>query len=42
MSDLKKYIANKKRDPVFAKDYNSGYNDFKIGVLLRQVRESSG
>lgn len=43
MSDLKKYIANrKKRDPVFAKNYESGYSDFKIGVLLKQAREASG
>jgi DNA-binding XRE family transcriptional regulator len=43
MSDLKKYIANrKKKDLKFAKGYESGYNDFKIGVLLRQAREASG
>jgi transcriptional regulator len=43
MSDLKKYIANrKKKDPAFAEGYESGYNDFKIGVLLRQAREASG
>ncbi len=42
MSDLKKYIANrKKKDPVFAEGFESGYNDFKIGVLLRQAREAS-
>jgi len=30
LSDLKKYIANRKRkDPVFAEGYESGYNDFK-------------
>jgi Helix-turn-helix. len=43
MSELKKYIANRKRkDPKFADGYDSGYNDFKIGVLLRQAREASG
>jgi HTH-type transcriptional regulator / antitoxin HipB len=43
MSDLKKYIANrKKKDSIFAEGYESGYNDFKIGVLLRQAREASG
>ncbi len=43
MSDLKKYIANrKKKDLKFAEGYESGYNDFKIGVLLRQAREASG
>jgi HTH-type transcriptional regulator/antitoxin HipB len=43
MSDLKKYIVNrKKKDSVFAEGYESGYNDFKIGVLLRQAREACG
>jgi HTH-type transcriptional regulator / antitoxin HipB len=43
MSDLKKYVANiKNKDPVFAENYESGYNDFKIGVLLKQAREASG
>lgn len=43
MSDLKKHIAKRKRtDKVFAKDYDKGFEDFKIGVLLRQARESSG
>jgi HTH-type transcriptional regulator / antitoxin HipB len=43
MSDLKKYIANrKKKDHKFAEGYEAGYNDFRIGVLLRQAREASG
>jgi transcriptional regulator len=43
MSDLRKYIANrKKKDRKFAEGYEAGYNDFKIGVLLRQAREASG
>lgn len=43
MSDLRKYIANrKKKDRTFAEGYESGYNDFRIGVLLRQAREASG
>ncbi|MBN1602715.1 MAG: helix-turn-helix transcriptional regulator [Chitinispirillaceae bacterium] len=43
MSDLKKYIANrKKKDPVFEKNYESGFSHFKIGVLLKQAREASG
>lgn len=43
MSDLKKYVEKrKKRDPEFAKDYDAGYYDFKIGVLLKQAREDSG
>jgi HTH-type transcriptional regulator / antitoxin HipB len=43
MSDLRRYIANrKKKDYKFAEGYEVGYNDFKIGVLLRQAREASG
>lgn len=43
MSDLKKYVENrKKRDKAFAEDYEKGLENFKIGVLLRQARESSG
>ncbi len=43
MSDLKKYVEKRKaRDPEFAEDYEAGYLEFKIGVLLRQAREESG
>jgi DNA-binding XRE family transcriptional regulator len=43
MSDLKKYIKErKKKDRVFAKGFEEGYEQFKIGVLLRQVREEAG
>ncbi|MBM4348474.1 MAG: helix-turn-helix domain-containing protein [Deltaproteobacteria bacterium] len=43
MSDLKKYIKErKKRDKVFAKGFEEGYEPFKIGVVLRQVREEAG
>jgi HTH-type transcriptional regulator/antitoxin HipB len=43
MSDLKKYVANrKKRDKKFAEGYESGYGQFKIGVMLREARESAG
>lgn len=43
MSDLKKYIAKRKRtDKAFAKDYDKGFEEFKIGVMLRQARENSG
>ena len=43
MSDLQKYIKKrKKRDPKFAKDFYSGYEQFKIGVLLKQAREEAG
>ncbi len=43
MSDLRKYIERrKKKDPDFAESYESGYNDLKIGVLLREARKKSG
>ena len=43
MSDLKKYVKNRKaKDEVFAKDYESGYSDFKLGVMLRRAREDAG
>ena len=43
MSDLKNYIEDRKaRDPEFAKDFEVGYEQFKIGVLLKQERERVG
>ncbi|MCP4659617.1 MAG: helix-turn-helix transcriptional regulator [bacterium] len=43
MSDLRRYIGQRKaRDPEFAEDFDSGYADFKIGVVLRQAREDAG
>ncbi len=43
MSDLQKYIKKrKKKDSEFAKDFDSGYEQFKIGVLLKQAREEAG
>ena len=43
MSDLNKYVAKrKKEDPEFAENYEIGYQNFKIGVLLKQLREKSG
>lgn len=43
MSDLQKYIEKRKsKDLTFAEGFDSGYADFKIGVLLRQARESAG
>ena len=43
MSDLKKYIENRKKiDPEFAEGYDEGYENFKLGVLLRQARENAG
>ncbi len=43
MSDLRKYIARRKKtDPDFAEGYEEGYEELKIGVLLRQEREKAG
>ncbi len=43
MSDLKAYIEKrKKNDPVFAINFDEDYENFKLGVLLRQARESAG
>jgi len=43
MSDLQKYIQKRKvRDPEFAEDFDSGYEQFKIGVMLKQAREEAG
>lgn len=43
MSDLDKYIEKRrKQDRAFAEDFDAGYEQFKIGVLLRQAREEAG
>lgn len=43
MDDLDKYIENrKKRSPNFAKNFDKGYEQFKIGVLLKQARLEAG
>ena len=43
MSDLKKYVTErKKRDKSFAEGYNEGYEQFKIGVVLKHARETAG
>lgn len=43
MSDLKKYIVKRKKtDTAFAEGFEEGYEQFKIGVVLRQARESAG
>ncbi|MFH1488872.1 MAG: XRE family transcriptional regulator [Pseudomonadota bacterium] len=43
VSDLEKYISKrKKKDPHFAKGFEEGYKEFKIGVLLKQAREEAG
>jgi HTH-type transcriptional regulator/antitoxin HipB len=43
MSDLQKYIKKRKsRDSSFARDYDAGYEQFKIGAILKQAREEAG
>ena len=43
ISYVKKYINNRKsRGPNFAKDFDSGYEQFKSGVMLKQAREEAG
>jgi ribosome-binding protein aMBF1 (putative translation factor) len=43
MSDVKRYIDERAaRDREFAEDFEEGYADFKIGVMLRQAREAAG
>jgi len=43
MSDLKKYIGKRKKsNRKFANGYDEGYEQFKIGVVLRQAREKAG
>jgi ribosome-binding protein aMBF1 (putative translation factor) len=41
--DLEKFIERRKRaDRSFAKDFESGYQEFRIGLLVRQAREEAG
>lgn len=43
MSDLKKYIADRKKtDTEFAENYDKGYENFKIGVMLKEARLEMG
>jgi DNA-binding XRE family transcriptional regulator len=43
MSDLKKYINKRKaNDSEFANGYDEGFEEFKIGLTLRQERGKSG
>jgi HTH-type transcriptional regulator / antitoxin HipB len=43
MSDLKQYIDRRKQiDKEFAEGYEEGYEQFKIGAMLRHARESAG
>jgi DNA-binding XRE family transcriptional regulator len=43
MSDLKKYIAKRKgTSPDFAEGFDEGYENFRIGVVLKQARLEAG
>ena len=43
MDDLEKYIQKRKdQNPQFSEQFEKGYENFKIGVLLRQAREEAG
>ena len=43
MSDLEKYIHKRKEtDADFAKGFDSGYEEFKIGAVLKQARLEAG
>jgi len=43
MDDLDRSIEKwKKRNPDRIKEFDEGYENFKIGVLLRQKREKAG
>lgn len=43
MKNLKTYIsARKAREPEFAENFDSGYQEFKIGVVLKVAREEAG
>jgi len=43
MSDLSVYIENrKKKDSEFEKNYETGYDEFKVGLLLKELRKKEG
>jgi len=43
MDDLDKYVEKrKKRSRVFADGLDTGYEQFKIGLMLRNAREEAG
>lgn len=43
MSDLEEYIADrKKRDVEFAENFELGYERFKIGTLIKEMRLEQG
>ena len=43
MSDLQKYIEKRKKtDKEFSISFDKGYEQFKIGAILKQIRKSAG
>jgi len=43
MDDLERYIEKrKKRSRAFGDGFETGYEQFKIGVMLRKAREDAG
>ena len=43
MSDLKKYIAKRKSvDDEFSENFEDGYQEFKIGEMLKLARKETG
>ncbi len=43
MDDLERYIEKRKNNnPEFAGDYDAEYNEFRIGVILKQARIEAG
>ena len=43
MSDLRIYIEDRKKwDSEFAENFDTGYHELKLGVMLRQAREAAG
>ena len=43
MSDLGKYIAKRKeKDAEFADDYDAGYEAFKFGAIIKELRLENG
>ena len=43
MDDLDRYIQKRKNaSPEFAGSFDDGYEEFRIGVMLRQAREEAG
>ena len=43
MSDLQTYISErKKQDESFSLNFDEGYQAFKIGIMLKEIRKNAG